>query len=204
MSTANREFKLSYRKYFDIGLSIALGVHILSLVFMPRYIPNPFRLKDEAIEVIDVVHEIEIPPPPKEIPRPQVPVAAEPDEEVEEEETIEETVLDIDDLPPAPPPPPSEVKIYSFYEEPPVPVYNPPPEYPDLARRAEIEGTVMLRCVLSETGDIIDAQVIKSVTQALDEAALRAVRQWKYQPAKNNNIPVRVYLVVPVAFRLRG
>ena len=76
------------------------------------------------------------------------------------------------------------------------------PIYPETARRARLEGLVVLDAVIAVTGDIEDVRVVKSAGPLLDSAAAEAVRRWKYRPATLNGRAVRVLLSVSVSFRL--
>lgn len=78
------------------------------------------------------------------------------------------------------------------------------PEYPRRARALEIEGQVVLEVVLDRSGRIEpDVKVIRSVAQ-LDEAAVAAVRQWRFRPARDRDgRTVRVVMEIPVRFVLR-
>jgi protein TonB len=75
------------------------------------------------------------------------------------------------------------------------------PEYPEIARLSRVEGTVILEAVLDVTGRVHSVRVLKSVT-LLDEAAIRAVRQWRYTPTELNGIPVQVLMTITVNFQL--
>ena len=75
------------------------------------------------------------------------------------------------------------------------------PHYPDTARGARIEGTVSVEVVIGPSGDVEQARVVRSIPM-LDEAALKAVRRWKYKPTMVNGAPVPVTMVVHVSFAL--
>jgi len=90
-------------------------------------------------------------------------------------------------------------------------VANPPvllsrvsPEYPRSARRQGIEGLVVLEAILDLDGRIEDdIKVVQSIP-LLDDAAVQAVQQWRFRPARDQaNRPARVILAVPVRFVLR-
>jgi protein TonB len=203
VSAANLQFKLDHRKRFDLAVCAAVAFHLMLLAAAPRYVPRPFTVEEPGPEIVDTPPLFETKPPPDEIPRPKVPATPVPDDDVPESETIPETELDLGDLPPAPPPPLVRPAVAIFVEEMPTKVYAPEPVYPDLARKAEIEGTVTIEIVVSETGEVLDAWVARSVTPLLDQAALAAIRQWRFTPGKNNGIAVRCQVAVPVRFRLR-
>jgi len=74
------------------------------------------------------------------------------------------------------------------------------PDYPEAARRARMEGTLILEAVITASGTVQEVRVLRSVNPLLDEAAERAVRQWRYKPATLNGRAVPVYLTVTVRF----
>lgn len=88
---------------------------------------------------------------------------------------------------------------------PPFPIIQTRPDYPPLARARGIEGLVVIEAVVDQRGHIEPAslRVVHSVP-VLEEAALRAVEKWKFQPGRNGSgDAVRVLVQVPIRFRLR-
>lgn len=79
---------------------------------------------------------------------------------------------------------------------------RPAPAYPELARRARIEGDVHLRAVISEDGSIKELSVLMG-HPLLARAAVEAVSQWRYRPTILNGDPVEVLTQITVTFRLR-
>jgi len=77
------------------------------------------------------------------------------------------------------------------------------PEYPALAKQARIQGTVVLRAVIDREGIIQDLQVM-SGRPLLVQAAINAVRQWRYRPYYLNDQAVEVETQVTVNFTLSG
>ena len=75
------------------------------------------------------------------------------------------------------------------------------PVYPALARQTHMQGSVVIDAVIDEHGDVVEMKVI-SGPPLLIQAALDAVRRWKYQPTYLNEEPVPVQLNVTVTFRL--
>ena len=75
------------------------------------------------------------------------------------------------------------------------------PVYPPLAKQARISGTVRLQAVIAKDGSIIELQVL-SGHPLLQQAALDAVRQWKYRPTLLNGEPVEVDTTIDVIFSL--
>lgn len=80
---------------------------------------------------------------------------------------------------------------------------NPPPAYPEQARRRRIEGTVVLEALVSGGGSVHHLAVqASSGYPLLDEAALRAVRGWRFEPGRRGSVPVTMKVLVPVRFAL--
>lgn len=95
--------------------------------------------------------------------------------------------------------------IYNISDEeitPPVLTYGPDPTYTDDARRANIQGTVVLDCIITSLGKTRDISVYESLDPGLDQQAIEAVRGWKFDPAIKDGQPVSVKLRVTVTFRL--
>jgi periplasmic protein TonB len=87
---------------------------------------------------------------------------------------------------------------------PPVLLERIEPDYPESARRAHLEGVVILEAVITTAGDVQELRILKTVNPLLDDAAARAVRRWRYRPATLNGRAVPVYLTVTVKFALPG
>ena len=77
------------------------------------------------------------------------------------------------------------------------------PKYPPLAIQTHLEGTVVVQAIIDEHGDVIEAKVVSGHPLLVD-AALKAVRQWKYEPTYLNDQPIPVQLNVQVTFELSG
>lgn len=198
---ANTEFKLKYRKYLDTALVISLGLHLAAFAFVPHLDINAAKTVLDEIEVIEIPPEIEIPPPPKEISRPKIPVESL-DEDVEEEDTIEDTTLDMDNLPDAPPPPPPGGGDFFVFDKAPKPRRVVEPDYPTVARQAEIEGRVTMKITVDEKGKVISAAVIASDADVFNDSALAAVKQWTFEPAEQSGNAVKATIIVPLEFTL--
>jgi protein TonB len=82
-------------------------------------------------------------------------------------------------------------------------VSKPDPTYPAIAKAARIQGTVILSATISKTGTIENLTVV-SGPQMLAQAALDAVRNWRYRPYLLNGEPVEVQTTVNVTFTLGG
>lgn len=78
------------------------------------------------------------------------------------------------------------------------------PTYPAAAMARRAEGTVILSLLVSEKGDVTDAKVLRGVSgPGLDQAALDAVKKWKFTPAMKNGKRVRVWITYPIVFKMQ-
>lgn len=79
------------------------------------------------------------------------------------------------------------------------------PAYPSAERNAGIEGTVVIRFLIDQNGNVEDVTLINSSGNAnLDNAAVSAGYKWRFSPAKNNGgSPVRCYASIPITFKIR-
>lgn len=113
--------------------------------------------------------------------------------------------------PPPPPPPPKvedeEIKFVPF-DVPPKPIggfeaIQEKLTYPEIARKAGIEGTVIINVKISEKGDVVAAKVVKSLgNNGCAESAIEAIKAVKWEPAIQRDKPVEVWVAVPVKFAL--
>ena len=75
--------------------------------------------------------------------------------------------------------------------------------YPDMARRNGIEGQVLVAALVGKDGSVERTQVISSDNEILNNAAVAAVRETVFTPAIQNQSPVRVWVRIPISFKLR-
>lgn len=97
-------------------------------------------------------------------------------------------------------PPPPPLRVGGLVRMP-QKVHHVAPVYPAMAQSAHVTGTVILEALITEDGSVGDVKVLRSVT-LLDSAALEAVRQWRYTPTLLNGVPVKIIVVVTIAFTL--
>jgi protein TonB len=81
-------------------------------------------------------------------------------------------------------------------------VHHVAPVYPRLAQDARVEGRVILEAVIGMDGRVQDVRILRS-KPLLDQAAMDAVRQWRFTPTLLNGTPVPVILTVTVDFKLQ-
>jgi protein TonB len=212
------QFEESGPRHWIVPLLIAVFVHVIAFaITWPEF---KVELKAVGRERKVMTVRKYVPPPPKQQPRKRIekritkklPI---PDPTPEEPEPIIEP-----EPPPEPEPLPDDVEIVLGDPEPP-PVTGPlipgiggvsdpqlitriDPEYPELARRARIQGKVILRAIIHKDGSVGDVEVLKEPAANLgfSESAVQAVRQWRYRPATQNGRPVDVYFTVVVTYTL--
>lgn len=94
---------------------------------------------------------------------------------------------------------------FTPYDDPPVPIGAISPVYPDFAKRAGIEGTVVLEVEVYSDGKVGNIHVRRSVQSGpggLDEAAIAAVRKISFRPGRSSGRPVDTLVIVPIEFSL--
>ncbi|HTK81370.1 MAG TPA: energy transducer TonB [Bacteroidota bacterium] len=87
-------------------------------------------------------------------------------------------------------------------EKAPIPVKQVHPEYPEIARRTGIEGTVWIRALVDKQGKVKKAVVAKSDSELFEAVAIEAALHWLFTPAIMNSGPVTVWIVIPFRFQL--
>lgn len=84
----------------------------------------------------------------------------------------------------------------------PRPIHTPDPEYSEEARSQRLQGSLVLWIVVDEKGNVARIRLNQCLGMGLDEQAVRAVSQWKFEPARKNGQLVAVQLNVEVTFHL--
>lgn len=210
------EFDLrnSYNIYLQTGMIVTLLV-MIGLFRAPLEGGDALDFtppEQEIVEIEEIIQteQVETPPPP---PRPPVPVEVPNDEIIEDEMLDLGFELDLDgplDLPPPPPPQEDEEpEIFIVVERMPEPrggmqaIYNRV-RYPEIARKAGIEGRVVVQFVVDEQGNVVNPTVIRGIGGGCDEAAIDAVRGVRFTPGMQGGRPVKVQFQLPIVFRLQN
>ncbi len=199
-----RDHKLMYGVYLRVGMFSSLVIFVMLFLFVPYAEPRPFELKKEIITMVEeisaMMEKFEEPPP---VERPKVAIEAEKEVIEEAVETIAITEFQEDIIRTMPTGPEIEIVPYYKVEVKPEPIHIPKPPYPELARKAGIEGNTVIKALVNIDGSIIEAKVLKSSgNQMLDQAALAAARRARFTPAKQRDKYVRVWVSIPIKFRL--
>lgn len=202
-----------YTVLLELGLLLALVIFIVAVrVEIRSEAPEEIQLSEqEIVEMEEIVQtrQMETPPPP---PRPPVPV------EVPNDEIIEDIDINIDadlaldgplNLPPPPPPAEEEEDFFTVVENMPELIgglagLQRNITYPEMARKAGIEGRVFLQFIVNERGEVENPRVIRGIGGGCDEEALKAIKKAKFKPGLQRGRPVRVQYNLPVVFKLQN
>jgi protein TonB len=204
-----------YRRVFELSLIASLVLLIVAFKFFPdiKSAEKKAEGPQELFQVEDIqqTKQENRPPPP---PKPPIPIEA-PSSDVLEDIEIGDTEIDLNQQMNAPPPPPKEEKkveeepvYFVAVEEMPEPIggiaeIQKKIVYPEIAKRAGVEGKVYVLAFVDETGTVTNAKIIKGIGAGCDEAALSAVLKTKFKPGKQRGKAVKVQVSIPVVFKLQ-
>ncbi len=209
------ELKAQYRKNFELSLILALLMvtilfRLLNFGGLGRDVEQPSIVFE--VTKIDLTKQVKRPPPPA---RPAIPIKSE-QETLLGDETIDDTEIDLEEIPPPPPPPPKkddggdEADIFVAYDSPPNLIggydfIRKNLKYPELARQAGIEGKALIKAIIDDKGNVLRVEVLKEDGNVgFGQAAADVVMKCKFQPAMQRDKPVKVSITIPVTFRLKG
>ena len=215
-----------------VGLGATIGLHVLVVGLLLTYAPARDALREVAPLMVELITSAPPAPPrpepkvdslpkpmpvrkaeprPKPQPAPETPVLAA-TAPAAQSPAVSVPVdprplppIEAKSAPPAPPAPPAPAPIVvppAFNAD---YLDNPAPAYPGLSRRLGEQGRVMLRVHVEASGLPSSVEVrTSSGYERLDQAALEAVRRWKFVPAKLGDKSVAASVVVPINFNLRN
>jgi protein TonB len=83
-------------------------------------------------------------------------------------------------------------------------VIHPIPEYPDIAKRIGLEGSVTVKILLDKEGRVKKTLLAKSSDEIFDQPALEAAKKWVFTPALMNGKPVQIWVAIPFRFCLKN
>ena len=208
------DLRAKYGRTFEISLIIALALMIVAFKFFPDIKKSDIQLEGTqelfTVEDIQQTKQENRPPPP---PKPPIPIEA-PSDDVLEDIEIGDTEIDLEAEMEAPPPPKEEKKVeeeptyFVAVEEMPEPIggikgIQEKIVYPEIAKRAGVEGKVYVLAFVDESGTVTKAQVLKGIGAGCDEAALDAVQKTRFKPGKQRGKPVKVQVSIPIIFKLQ-
>jgi protein TonB len=206
------------KRFTRVAFVVAAIVHaaLFALKF-PEVVAQTGEQKKQKVYVVQQVRFR--PPPPEqkqEIPKARskrVPIPDPTPDEPEpirlEEEIEEQIELPTDDIvfgiPEGPPPSEPSGPIHVGGDmNPPVKINAPQPQYTEIARKARIQGVVIVQAIIDKEGNVTSVKLLKGLPMGLDTAALEAIKRWKFEPATlADGRPVAVYYTLTVNFQLQ-
>lgn len=210
------DLRSQYPLYAQIGLVLSLTLLIVAFrVNMSTQ--SSFEVQMEEQETVDMKQiqqtqqEKEPPPPPK----PPVPQEVPNDEVIEQDDVDFDASLDMDqklDVDKGPPgdgeEEEEEQEIFMVVENQPelkggMRALQESVEYPEFAKKAGIEGRVIVTFVVNEQGNVQNPKVTRGVHKLLNEEAIKAVKEQSFTPGKQRGEAVKVEMSLPVTFRLQ-
>ncbi len=207
------DLKAKYKRFFEINLIISLALLILAFKYFPNIEVEKILQNNinEPIIVEDVHQTTQThrPPPP---PRPMIPIESPTNESLED---IDIAATDIDEnavIEAVPPEIKRDLNDFVPYKE--FADFMPEPIgglaaiqnkiiYPEIEKRAGVEGKVLVKAYVNENGDVTKAEIVKGVDEGLNESALRAIKGTKFKPGMQRGKPVKVKVIIPIVFKLR-
>ncbi len=203
-----KELEEDYGFNIQWATTVALILMILMFLFVKNVKVEAYQAETNVevqVEEIPEIERIEEPPPP---PKPKLPPQIEEatdEEAAQEEEEIEFESTEFNELETPPPPQIADTAIDFFkVEVKPKLVKAAKPEYPEIARKAGIEGRVVVLMIVDTNGNVVDAKVLQSTNEIFNEPALKAAYQHKFTPAMMKDRKVKVKVIRPFVFKLQG
>lgn len=217
-----KKSKADLKKYYTVFLEFGMILSLLIFLGITQ-IPLQNNSGDVALtedqetvkmEKVEQTIQEDKPPPP---PRPPVPVQVPNDEVLEGEVPDIDAELNLNEEIEVPSQPPAEeTEEEEEEEENFFVVVEQMPElkgglqslqekiqYPDMARKAGIEGRVVIQFIVNEQGQVENPKVVRGIGGGCDKEALRVVKKANFEPGRQRGEPVRVQYSLPIVFRLQ-
>ena len=210
MDAKNNDWKDIANAQFGKALALSLTLLIFGMMVTPKIDVRKQVFKSEQMELVDIPMEEreKIEPPQTEV---NIDVSFEINDDLGTDEvdiaSFEQAISQIgniyststssigsgqDDKP----------VNFVAYDDAPVVIGTIAPEYPEFARRAKQQGTVVLEVEVLRDGSVRNITVKRSIPGGLDEAAIAAVRKVRFQPGRSSGQPVDCLVIIPVEFKL--
>jgi periplasmic protein TonB len=202
-----------YKMVFHYSVIVTLIITICLFRYFPDYrleqLPVESIQEIIDIEQIDITRQEDRPPPPQ---RPPVVLEVEGDGLLDDLDILWGDMDLYDDAPPPRPPAGHEDDGDHYF----VAVEQMPEivggiesimrnlEYPELARRAGVEGVVFVIAYVDEEGIVQKVEIARGVGAGLDEAAMEAVAKARFIPGRQRGVPRKVVITIPIRFSLRA
>ena len=221
----NNMYGASARTDKIAGIGVALALHAAVIVMLLQYAPA----RTAIINAVPLMVSLITPPAPKPdvLPKP-LPMKPAPQQKLRVAPPVPVLVAAADTPstvtapPPPPPTPPAPIEAAPVAAAPPAappakpaPVVppnfnanylnNPAPAYPAISRRQGHQGRVVMRVFVNAGGNADQVEIrTSSGHDLLDQAALNAVRRWRFVPARQGDQAVPAWVLVPITFTLEG
>jgi TonB family protein len=211
------------RWFLRWSMAAAVALHVV--IFLMHWDFLAFGGDSNAAEQkkakIYVVKQVKFKQPPKtemqNIPKPKTKKVPIPDPTPDEPEPIRDEepdedldfipddslVLGVPDAPPSPEPEGPIRFVAGGNITEPEKISGPTPLYPEAARRARIQGVVVLECTINKEGVVNDIKVLRGLPLGLTESAVDAVTKWRFKASTLNGKPVEVLYILTVRFNLQ-
>lgn len=177
-------------------------------------IPENVQLieEEEQAQTKEQVIKQILPTPPPELPMPiETPVTEFAENNSVEDGIEQKDITQVNEQPALPPKEETKIEEETVYfvavEEMPEPLgglksIQEKIVYPEIAKRARVEGKVFVKAFVDETGTVTSAEIVKGIGAGCDEAAIDAVLQTKFSPGKQRGRPIKVQVTIPIVFKL--
>lgn len=202
------DLKLAYPKVMARSVGISVVFLLALAVMFPSFeTDTSARVRRTEVIIVERIPETrQMRRPPPE--RPAMPIETDSDD-VPEDLTIESTELDLNRVPVDLPSPvrrktaPVEEEVLEFWrvERQPVLVRSTMPVYPEMAKRAGLEGVVFVAFTVGADGSVRQVRAVRG-PEIFRKAAIEAVSQFVFEPAVQNDRAVAVKMSMPIRFRL--
>ena len=223
MSLANKKKPKSdlrnyYNLYMEAGFVITLVILLVlfNIKFQANNNENFSQPKQQTVKMKQIVqtHQKKTPPPP---PRPQTPVAVPNDQVINDQPINLNAEMNMNKPLNLPPPPKNsgnkkkkkQKQVFVVVEHMPKLIgglkgLEQKIKYPELARKAGIEGKVYVQFVVNKHGNVENAKVVRGIGGGCDKEALKVVRQAHFKPGMQRGRPVNVRYSLPIVFKLQN
>ncbi len=202
--SANEAFKLRYSRTLKAAALAALLLTALLVWLWPDVAPRPYQLRaSQEFQLIELPDTPLVDEPPAPAPPPRIPAEIEVAKpgEVPVDPNWENIILPVE--PPRPSIPMGGDVDFVAASSKPVLQFQAKAQYPEIARRAGIEGTVIVKVLVGVDGRVDQAVIVQGANPIIDKEALLAARKCRFSPARQREMKVPVWVAVPYRFKLR-
>ena len=203
------DWKEVANRYYEKAVTLSILILLFAFLVSPQINVKPYERVIEPEFQVEHIPDLKDPiPPPSNVIKPDIKLVFdesfnEDDPDVIKVPTLDPTTLDPYDI--ITRNEEGSTNIFQTYEDDPVLIKEITPKYTDLAKNASIEGIVELQVEVFADGSVGAVKVLRSLLSGpggLDDEAVKAVKQWEFQPAKSNGNPVAVWVVYSIEFKL--